>query len=122
VVAKFQENQERFGIHKIYWGETLKMRWNDPKQDPRAPDIIIQPVLGVMYGDPASPKLAEHGGFFDEDTNVALMLSWPGGKGAVYKTAVGTTQVAPTILNALGLNGHDLKAVQAEGTMPLPGF
>ncbi len=75
-----------------------------------------------MYGNPESPKLAEHGGFFDEDTNVALMLSWAGGKGVVNKAPVVTTQVAPTILQALGLNGRDLKAVQMEGTTVLPGF
>jgi len=50
------------------------------------------------------------------------MLSWPGGKGAVNKTPVATTQVAPTILQALGLNWRDLKAVQLEGTTLLPGF
>jgi hypothetical protein len=122
VVAKFHENQERFGIHKIYSGATLKMRWNDPQEDPRMPDIIVQPLLGVMWGNPESPKLAEHGGFFDEDTNVALMVSWPGGKGEVIKTPVTTMQVAPTILQALGLKGSDLKAVQLERTAVLPGF
>jgi hypothetical protein len=122
VVAKLHDNQDRFGIHKIYSGATLKMRWNDPMQDPRMPDIIVQPLLGVMWGDPKSPKLAEHGGFFDEDTNVALMVSWPGGKGAVYRTPVTTMQVAPTVLQALGLNKNDLKAVQMEHTPVLPGF
>ena len=86
------------------------------------PDIIVQPLLGVMWGNPESPKLAEHGGFFDEDTNVALMVSWPGGKGEVIKTPVTTMQVAPTILQALGLKGSDLKAVQLERTAVLPGF
>jgi phosphate transport system substrate-binding protein len=122
VAAKLHENQDRFGIHKIYWGETLKLRWNDPQQDPRMPDLIVQPVLGVMWGNPQLPKLAEHGGFFDEDTNVALMVSWPGGKGDVVKAPVWTTQVAPTILAALGIDWRQLKAVEQEGTAPLPGF
>jgi phosphate transport system substrate-binding protein len=122
VAAKLRENQDRFGIHKIYWGETLKLRWNDPKQDPRMPDLIVQPLLGVMWGNPQSPKLAEHGGFFDEDTNVALMVSWPGGRGETFRAPVSTTQVAPTILEALGIDWHELKAVQQEDTTPLPGF
>ena len=117
-----QGGKDRFGIHKVYWGETLKMRWNDPKIDPRSPDIIVQPLLGVMYGNPTSPKLAEHGGFFDEDTNVALMLSWPGGKGRTIRTAVQTTQIAPTILHMLGLDPTALDAVRQEETQLLPGM
>jgi phosphate transport system substrate-binding protein len=122
VAAKLQENQDGLGIHKIYWGETLKLRWNDPKTDPRMPDLIVQPLLGVMWGNPQSPKLAEHGGFFDEDTNVALMVAWPAGKGETFRTPVSTTQVAPTILAALGIDWRALKAVQQEGTTLLPGF
>jgi hypothetical protein len=122
VVARLQASQEKFGIHKIYSGETLKLRWNDPKVDPRTPDIIVQPLLGVMYGNPESPKLAEHGGFFDEDTNVALLVSWPGGKGGIVKTPVQTTQVAPTVLKALGLDPGALKAVHVERTAVLPGI
>ena len=120
VVAKLSANEERFGIQKIYSGETLKLRWNDPAKDPRMPDIIVQPRLGVMYGDPKSPKLAEHGGFFDEDTNVALLVSWPGATGRTVKTPVQTTQIAPTVLVALGLNPNDLDAVKREGTAVLP--
>jgi len=121
VVAKLHENQEKFGIHKIYSGETLKLKWNDPKVDPRTPDIVVQPLLGVMWGNPTATKLAEHGGFFDEDTNVALMLSWVGGKGQTIRTPVQTTQIAPTVLRAMGLDPAALKAVQLEHTAVLPG-
>jgi phosphate transport system substrate-binding protein len=120
VAAKLRDNQERFGIHKAFWGETLKLRWNDPLRDPRMPDLIVQPVLGVMWGNPESPKLAEHGGFFDEDVNVALMVYTPGGRPEIVKQAVSTTQVAPTILAALGIDWRQLQAVQQEGTQPLP--
>ena len=122
VAAKLQANQDKFGIHKVYWGETLKLRWNDPRQDPRMPDLIVQPLLGVMWGNPQSTKLAEHGGFFDEDANVALMVSWPGGKGETLRSSVSTTQVAPTILSLLGMDWRELEAVRREGTVPLPGF
>lgn len=122
VVARMLENREKFGIQKIYWGETLKLKWNDPLKDPRMPDIIIQPVQGVMYGDPTSPKLAEHGGFFDEETNVALMMSYPGATGATVRTAVTTTQIAPTLAVALGIDPAELQAVRQEGTTVLPFF
>jgi len=36
------------------------------------------------------------------------------------KAEVGTSQVAPTILEALGLNPRGLDAVRAEGTGVLP--
>ena len=122
VAAILHENADRFGIQQIYWGDTLKLKWDDPAKDPRMPDLIVQPSLGVMWGDPKSPKLAEHGGFFDEETNVALMVSWPEGAGEVRHIAVSTAQVAPTILSLLGLDWHELQAVQQEGTRPLPGF
>jgi hypothetical protein len=35
---------------------------------------------------------------------------------------VATTQVAPTILKALGLDPDDLQAVRIEGTQVLPGI
>ena len=122
VADVLHQNQDRFGIQKIYWGETLKLRWNDPAKDPRMPDVIVQPSLGVMWGDPKSSKLAEHGGFFDEETNVALLVSWPGGTGAVSHAAVSTTQVAPTILSLLGMDWRQLQTAALEGVAPLPGF
>jgi hypothetical protein len=122
VVANMLANREKFAIQKLYWGETLKLRWNDPLKDARMADIIIQPVHGVMYGNPASNKLAEHGGFIDEETNVALMMSYPGGAGAIVRTSVATTQIAPTILAALGLDPASLEAVKQEGTAILPGM
>jgi hypothetical protein len=40
----------------------------------------------------------------------------------VIKGAVLTTQIAPTVLKALGLNPAELKAVQIEHTEELPGL
>jgi arylsulfatase A-like enzyme len=37
-------------------------------------------------------------------------------------TPVQTLQIAPTILQALGLNPGSLQSVQIEGTPVLPGF
>jgi len=67
-------------------------------------------------------KIAEHGGFSDDDRHVALMLSLPGLAPREVTVPVATTQVAPTILTALGLDARQLKGVQAENTLPLPGF
>ena len=67
--------------------------------------------------------LLTHGGFSDEDTNVALLISNPGfGSKVVIKTPVETTQIAPTILAALGLDPEKLQAVKIEYTNVLPGL
>lgn len=122
VVARLRANSAQAGILKVYWGDSLALKLPDPTTDPRTPDIIVQPELGVMYVEPGSAKLAEHGGQFDEDTNVALLVSAPGATGARIAAAVQTTEVAPTILKLLGLNPLALAGVRAEGTPVLPGF
>src|ERR1700686_271362 len=92
-----------------------------PPNDPRTPDIVVQPNVGVVYTGSAS-KQSEHGGFAQDDTNVILLLSNPRIKPATVTSFVETTQVAPTILAILGLDPNKLTAVQAEGTPVLPGF
>jgi arylsulfatase A-like enzyme len=64
--------------------------------------------------------LAKHGGFHKQDVNVALLLARPGWQPQIIKTPVQTTQIAPTILKALGLNPQALQAVQKEKTRELP--
>jgi len=122
VVARLRAHAGRAGILKVYWGDSLALRFRDPSVDSRTPDIIVQPELGVMYVEPTSTKLAEHGGQFDEDVNVALLVSAPGIVGARITAAVQTTEVAPTILKLLGLEPLALVGVKAEGTPVLPGF
>lgn len=92
-----------------------------PPNDPRTPDIIVVPNVGVIYTG-SGKKLAEHGGFAHDDTNVMMLLSSPQMKASTVTLPVETRQVAPTILAALGLNPYDLDAVKAEGTTVLPGL
>jgi len=77
--------------------------------------------VGVTYSGSTS-KLAEHGGFSHDDTNVILLVSNPSFAPATVKAGVGTAQVAPTILQALHINPQALDAVRAEGTPVLPGL
>ncbi|HEY6339034.1 MAG TPA: alkaline phosphatase family protein [Candidatus Sulfotelmatobacter sp.] len=107
------------GLGQIFYGPSLFLNYNDPTHDPRTPDIIVTPNLGVTYSG-SHAKQAEHGGFAHDDTNVVLLLSNPSFKPGTVKTAVGTAQVAPTILKALGLNPQALQAVVQEGTPVLP--
>jgi arylsulfatase A-like enzyme len=89
--------------------------------DPRTPDIIVVPNVGVVYTG-STKKQSEHGGFALDDTNVMLLVSNPSLEARSITTFVETTQVAPTILRVLGLDPSKLDAVRIEGTAVLPGF
>src|SRR5579864_4301889 len=109
------------GAGQFYYGPSLALNYNDPNQDPRTPDIIVTPNIGVTYSG-SHAKQAEHGGFAHDDTNVVLLVSHPDFDSKTVKAAVGTAQVAPTILKALGINPRALDAVRAEGTGILPAL
>ena len=81
---------------------------------------MIVPTQGVIYTKPTATKIAEHGGFGEDDTHVALLLSGPGLQAGTVSVPVSTTQVAPTILSALGLDPRALQAVVQEDTTVLP--
>jgi len=119
-VDALEANQTLIHSQQILSGEALKLVFPDPLTDSRAPDIIVLPELGVIYT--GGSKLAEHGGFSEPDTHVALLLSNPQLSRAELKSPVETMQVAPTILRVLKLNPNALKAVREEATAPLPGF
>jgi hypothetical protein len=111
------------GIGEIFWGPALTQMFNKPglppDGDPRTPDIIITPNVGVTYSG-STKKLAEHGGFSHDDTNVMMLLSNPSFSATTVTSPVETAQIAPTILEALGLDPNALQAVQKEGTQVLP--
>jgi hypothetical protein len=113
------------GIGEIFSGPALTQLFNapglPPKGDPRTPDILVTPNIGVTYSG-SSKKLAEHGGFSHDDTNVMMLLSNPGLQSSTVTSPVETMQVAPTILQALGLNPNALQSVVTEGTQVLPGI
>ena len=107
------------GIGEIFSGPSIALYYN--AGDSRAPDILVTPNIGVTYSN-STKKLAEHGGFAHDDTNVILLVSNPDFRANTVTTPVQTKQVAPTILEALGLNPQSLKAVRLEHTPVLPGL
>jgi hypothetical protein len=112
------------GIGQIFWGSALTQLFNAPglpTKDPRTPDIIVTPNIGVTYSK-STAKQAEHGGFAHDDISVMLLLSNPSFSSKTFTSPVQTAQVAPTLLEALGLNPDSLQAVHIEGTQVLPGF
>ena len=108
-------------LGQIYYGPSLALNFNDPTVDPRTPDIIVTPNVGITYSG-STKKLAEHGGFAHDDTNVILLVSNSSFTPRTVRAAVGTAQVAPTILQALGIPPTALDAVVAEGTPVLPAL
>ena len=121
------------GLGQIYYGGSLNTLFNPPGVpdhpdpccrlgeggDPRSPDIVVIPNVGVVYTGNLK-KQAEHGGFAHDDTNVMLLLSNPGIQAHTVYSFVETAQVAPTILKILGLDPTALDAVRLEGTPVLP--
>jgi arylsulfatase A-like enzyme len=122
VVAAIRSKQKEAGIQEIFWGESLKLLFNDPQKDPRMPDIVMQPNFGTIYADPKDGFIEEHGGFTDEDTHVPLLISLPRFRKREIKSPVRTAQIAPTILDQLGLDPHALQAVVIEMTPTLPAL
>jgi hypothetical protein len=113
------------GIGEILYGPLLTTMFNapglPPNGDPRTPDIIVLPNVGVVYTG-SSKKQAEHGGFALDDTQVMLLVSNPNFQANTVNSFVETMQVAPTILKALRHDPNKLDAVRMEGTQVLPGL
>jgi Type I phosphodiesterase / nucleotide pyrophosphatase len=110
------------GIGEIFSGPAIGQLFNLPglpPKDPRTPDILVTPNIGVTYSG-SKAKLAEHGGFSHDDTNVMMLLSNPHFSAEIVTGPVETAQIAPTILSALGLDPSKLQSVQMEGTQVLP--
>ncbi|MDE2451189.1 MAG: alkaline phosphatase family protein [Gammaproteobacteria bacterium] len=123
-VSELESNATAIGLGQIIYGPQLAMMFNKPGLpadggDPRTPDIIVTPNVGVVYTG-SSKKQSEHGGFALDDTNVMLLVSNPSLHAHTVTSAVTTSEVGPTVLTALGLDPQRLDGVRNEGTPVLP--
>jgi arylsulfatase A-like enzyme len=134
-VTALENAGTQIGLGQILYGASLNALFNPPGVpnvpgpccklreggDPRTPDIIVLPNVGVVYtgGD---KKQSEHGGYAWDDTNVILLVSNPHIHAKTIHAFVETAQVAPTILQLLGLDPESLDAVRSEGTPVLPSI
>ena len=121
VADYLNQNAHALFIDEVLSGASLRLRFNDPAGDNKTPDIIVQPQYGTVYTASAK-KNAEHGGQSFEDTNVGLIVSSPRFDKHVIKTPVTSSQVAPTVLRALGIDPDELKGARQEHTDGLPGM
>jgi hypothetical protein len=116
------------GLAKIWAGKEAAEFFNVPTSNGRYPEVFGRVQVGVIYTTPPALtpqtyEIAEHGGSNAGDRDVPILVYAPGmvspGSSEHW---VETTQVAPTILELLGLDAADLKAVQIEHTLVLPGL
>ena len=114
--------KDKAAITEIYDATKITAVFGDASKDSRVPDIAILPNNGVIYTKPDAKKLAEHGGFGEDDTHVALLVSNPAMAASTVADPVTNMQIAPTILTALGLDPMALQSVKMEGTKVLPGL
>ena len=100
-------------IKQLLDRDDLTKLYEDPFKNSRVPDFIAITDHGVICT--GGSKLAEHGGFSNDDRNVALLVSSPRvpDKGVVIEDKSFTTQIAPTILDALDLDPNNLETVRA---------
>lgn len=110
------------GLRQIYAGEEAADFIGVKQSDERVPDVIGIAQVGVVYSSPTKiKKIAEHGGDARQDRHVPVIVWGVGVNNVRIDTPVETTQVAPTVLEALGLPIDDLDAVKLEHAHPLPG-
>src|SRR5262249_7687812 len=108
------------GIVTLLDKSDLAPLYGNPFGNNRTPDFIAKTTPGLIYT--GGSKLAEHGGFANDDRNVALLVYNPGFAPQVVSDQVETRQVAPTILQALSIRQNELDSVRTENTNVLPGL
>src|SRR5271163_443744 len=105
-VKILEQNATAIGLGEIYYGPTLALNYNvgglGPGQDSRSPDIIVTPNVGVTYSN-STGMVGDHGGFAHDDTNVILLVANPNFRAQTVSALAATRQIAPTIVQALGL-------------------
>ncbi|WP_337271283.1 alkaline phosphatase family protein [Oryzifoliimicrobium ureilyticus] len=115
-----RDQRKALGIGQLMTSNQVALAYQNPATDARAPDFIVTVNPGVVYT--GGKKIAEHGGSNANDRNVALLLSNPSISARTVTALVQTTQVAPTILQALGYDPKELQSVEKEATQALPGI
>ncbi|KAA0022361.1 alkaline phosphatase family protein [Antrihabitans cavernicola] len=107
------------GLDQVYAGTDAAGYFGTKPGDSRVPDIYATTQPGTVFTAGKS-KIAEHGGVAADDRNVPLVVAGATGGHTVIDADVATAQIAPTVLQRLGLNPDDLQAVAAEHTAVLP--
>jgi arylsulfatase A-like enzyme len=100
-------------------GAAVASLYADPLSDNRVPDIILLPLPGTVYTT-SGTKIADHGGFGDEDVHVGLLVSNPQMSAVRINDAVETRQIACTVLKSLAIDCNALQSQRREPSKALP--
>ena len=118
IIDRLNRQSAVLGIARVETGS----QFSGAAADSRTPDLVLIPRPGVIYAHSGDDKRAEHGGISDDDRHVAMLLSnpvlFPQPRQAALR--VSTTQLAPTMLDMLGLNPRALRAVRQQSVPELP--
>ncbi len=108
------------GVTGAFTGAKADALFGAKNGDTHAPDVVGIAQPGVVYTGGVK-KIAEHGGAAPADRNVALVIA---GAGIPHHRPITqtlqTTQIAPTILDLLGLNPRELQGARDDHTDTLP--
>jgi hypothetical protein len=118
----YSNGAAELGVQEIYSEARLKLTLNSRETDSRVPDIILEASPGVIWGSDGKKQFASNGGYSDLDTHVPLLVSGDQLTGRRDPTYVPTTQLAPLLLRALGIEKFDLRALHKEHSPALPGI
>jgi hypothetical protein len=106
------------GLSTVYAGAAASAYFGANPGDPRTPDVFGVSQVGTVFTGKMG-KIAEHGGANPQDLNVPIIVSGGRIEPQVSSEPVKTTQIAPTILQVLGLDADALQAVRIEHTKAL---
>lgn len=110
------------GLKAVYAGQAAAGYFGVAHSDPRVPDLVGVAQVGTVYTG-GKKKIAEHGGANPADRDVPIVVSGAGVAahgGHFDAEPVFTTQIAPTILELLGLDQWKLQTVRADEVTDLP--
>ncbi len=110
------------GLKAVYAGVAASNYFGTSHADPRVPDLVGVAQVGTVYTG-GKKKIAEHGGANPADRDVPIVVSGAGvhAYGWHFDAApVQTTQIAPTILELLGLDQDKLQTVRQGEVRDLP--
>ena len=98
--------------------EVWQYGFGNPRFDARAPDVVVYAKDGTLYS--TNKQTENHGAWIPDDLDVPLVFYNPTFTPANISLEVKTTQLAATMLSALGLPLAQLDAWRAEGAPVIP--
>jgi hypothetical protein len=117
--ANLMAQAEALNIQNVLAGdEVWEFGFGNPRVDSRAPDVMIIAKDGTLFS--ANAQTENHGAWLPDDLEVPMVFYNPSFSPANHSLEVKTTQLASTMLSALGLPLAQLDGWRSEGSPVLP--